>query len=72
MRVAFVGLGTMGRPMAEHVARAGHELIVHDVRRAAAGPLEAAGARWADSPAAAARGAELILTSLPGPKSCSM
>jgi 3-hydroxyisobutyrate dehydrogenase-like beta-hydroxyacid dehydrogenase len=68
MRVAFVGLGTMGRPMAEHVLRAGHELTVHDVRRAAAEGLIGGGARWAGSPAEAARGAELILTSLPGPK----
>ena len=68
MRVGFVGLGTMGKHMAGHVAAAGHELAVHDVRRAAADPLVAAGARWADSPADAASGAELVLTSLPGPK----
>jgi 3-hydroxyisobutyrate dehydrogenase-like beta-hydroxyacid dehydrogenase len=68
MRVAFVGLGTMGRHMAGHVAAAGHEMVVNDVRPAAGEPLVAAGARWADSPAEAARGAELILTSLPGPK----
>jgi len=68
MRVAFVGLGTMGRPMAEHVAQAGHELLVHDVRRGAANALIERGARWADSPSAAARGADVVLTSLPGPK----
>jgi 3-hydroxyisobutyrate dehydrogenase-like beta-hydroxyacid dehydrogenase len=68
MRVAFVGLGTMGRHMAGHVAAAGHEMVVNDVRPAAGEPLVAAGARWADSPAEAARGAELILTSLPGPR----
>src|SRR5688500_19365640 len=68
MRVAFVGLGTMGRHMAGHVAAAGHEMVVNDVRPATGEPLVAAGARWADSPAEAARGAELILTSLPGPK----
>jgi len=67
MRVAFIGLGTMGRPMAEHVAAAGHELAVHDLRRPAAdAPL--ARARWAATPAEAAGQAELILTSLPGPK----
>ena len=67
MHVAFIGLGAMGRPMAEHVSAAGHQLIVHDVRRAAADPLVTLGARWADSPAEAAREAELVLTSLPGP-----
>jgi 3-hydroxyisobutyrate dehydrogenase len=67
MRVAFVGLGTMGRPMAERVAAAGHDLSVHDRERAAAGPLLDGGAAWGDSPAEAARGADVILTSLPGP-----
>lgn len=68
MRVGFVGLGTMGRHMAEHVARAGHPLAVHDVRREAADPLLALGARWAVTPAEVAADAELVLTSLPGPK----
>jgi 3-hydroxyisobutyrate dehydrogenase-like beta-hydroxyacid dehydrogenase len=68
MRIAFVGLGTMGRRMAGHVAAAGHELVVHDVRRATGDALVARGAVWAESPAAAARGAELVLTSLPGPR----
>src|SRR5438445_314180 len=68
MRVGFIGLGTMGRPMAENVAAAGHELTVNDVRPVAGEPLVARGARWASSPAEAARGAEVVLTSLPGPR----
>ena len=68
MRIGFIGLGNMGGPMALNLIKAGHTLIVHDVRREAAAPHLAKGATWADSPRACARASELILTSLPGPK----
>ena len=68
MRVAFIGLGNMGGPMALNLIKAGHTLIVHDLRREAAAPHLAAGAKWADSAQAAAREGELICTSLPAPK----
>lgn len=67
MKIGFIGLGAMGRPMASSLQRAGHELTVHDLQRDAAVEHLAAGARWADSPAAAAAGAEVLFTSLPGP-----
>jgi 3-hydroxyisobutyrate dehydrogenase len=67
MRIGFVGLGTMGRHMASHLQKAGHDLAVHDVRREAAAPHLAAGARWADSPREVAEGAAVVFTSLPGP-----
>jgi 3-hydroxyisobutyrate dehydrogenase len=68
MRIGFIGLGNMGGPMALNLIKAGHHLIVNDVRREAAAPHLQAGAKWADSPQAVARESELILTSLPGPK----
>jgi 3-hydroxyisobutyrate dehydrogenase len=68
MQIGFIGLGTMGGRMVANLLEAGHELYVHDVRRATAEPLEEAGAHWATSPRAAAEAAELVLTSLPGPK----
>jgi 3-hydroxyisobutyrate dehydrogenase len=68
MRIGFIGLGNMGGPMALNLIKAGHSLIVHDVRREAAAPHLERGATWAGSPRAAAREAELVLTSLPGPK----
>src|SRR5580704_2272002 len=68
MRIGFVGLGNMGGPMALNLIKAGHALSVYDVRREAAAPHLAAGARWADSPAAVAAECELVMTSLPGPK----
>lgn len=66
-KIGFIGLGAMGRHMAASLQRAGHELRVHDVRREAAEAHLAAGAAWADNPADAARGADLVFTSLPGP-----
>jgi 3-hydroxyisobutyrate dehydrogenase len=68
MRIGFIGLGNMGGPMALNLIKAGHTLVVHDVRHEAAAPHLAAGAKWSDSPAAVARESELILTSLPGPR----
>jgi len=68
MRIGFIGLGNMGGPMALNLIKAGHTLIVHDVRRDAAAPHLERGAKWAESPKAAARESELILSSLPGPK----
>ena len=67
MRIAFIGLGTMGAHMATHLQRAGHTLTVHDLNAQAAARHLAAGATWAPDAATAAKGAELVFTSLPGP-----
>jgi 3-hydroxyisobutyrate dehydrogenase len=68
MRVGFIGLGNMGGPMSRNVLAAGHDLVVHDIREAAASDLLAAGAAWAPAPAQAAAGREIVITSLPGPR----
>jgi 3-hydroxyisobutyrate dehydrogenase len=68
MRIGFIGLGNMGGPMALNLLKAGHTLVVHDVRREAAAPHLERGAKWADGPKAVAHESELILTSLPGPR----
>ena len=68
MRVAFIGLGTMGSRMVANLQEHGHDLVVNDVNRAAAGPALEQGAVWADTPRAAVANAELALTSLPAPK----
>jgi 3-hydroxyisobutyrate dehydrogenase-like beta-hydroxyacid dehydrogenase len=61
-RVAFIGLGTMGFPMAGHLSRAGHELAVWNRSPARSERFLAAHrARGAASPAEAARGAQLVL-----------
>ena len=60
MRVAFLGLGIMGRPMASNLAKAGHEVTVWN--RTPGKVVD--GARSADSPTEAARGAEVVWLSL--------
>lgn len=65
--VGFIGLGRMGGPMARQAIAAGFPLVVHDIRRDAAAGLEGLGAGWADSPRAAARQADILVTMLPGP-----
>jgi 3-hydroxyisobutyrate dehydrogenase len=63
--VAVLGAGgTMGRPIAANIARAGIEVRAWNRSREKAEPLAADGARIADTPAAAADGASLILTML--------
>lgn len=66
-RQAFIGVGTMGSLMAGRLLDAGVELTVHDLRRAAAEPLLARGARWADTAAEAVAGCPIVWVSLPGP-----
>ena len=68
MKVGFIGLGLMGSGMAANLLKAGHAMVVHDARREAAEPYLAAGAEWAASPRALAEAADVIFTSLPGPK----
>jgi 3-hydroxyisobutyrate dehydrogenase len=62
MRLGFIGLGAMGRHMAANLQRAGHEVQAHDLRRVDGFP------NWKTSAADAARGCEVVFTSLPGPK----
>ena len=67
MKVAFIGLGHMGAPMSRNILAAGHDLVVHDLRRDVATGLVADGASWAGSPREAAAGREVVITMLPGP-----
>src|SRR5258705_10389480 len=67
MKIGFIGLGTMGASMAANLQKGGYEVVVHDIRRAAAERHLAAGAVWADTPKALAAECEVIFTSLPGP-----
>lgn len=60
-QIAFIGAGIMGRPMVQHLLAAGISVIVHSRTRSKAEPLLAAGAGWADTPAAAAENCELLL-----------
>ena len=65
MKIGFIGLGIMGKPMAKNLLKAGYELKVHDLVTAAVEELVLAGAVKAHSSADAARGSDLIITMLP-------
>ena len=60
--IAFIGLGVMGSSMAGHLLSAGHSLRVHSRTKTRAAGLIARGAAWADSPADAARGADMAIS----------
>jgi len=62
MKVGFVGLGTMGAPMARRLLDAGHEVTVHNRTRERERPLADAGAARAATPREAAEGAEMVVT----------
>jgi len=62
MKLGFIGLGVMGRPMALHLIEAGHELSVYARRAEAAQPLVDAGAKACASPAEVAAASEVVFT----------
>ncbi|MBA1247592.1 3-hydroxyisobutyrate dehydrogenase [Pseudomonas luteola] len=65
MRIAFIGLGNMGAPMAHNLLKAGHALTVFDVNAQAVGALAEAGAKAANSARDAVLECELVITMLP-------
>jgi 2-hydroxy-3-oxopropionate reductase len=65
MRIGFIGLGIMGKPMAKNLLKAGHEVVVSSHNPTTAAELAAAGATTADSPKQIAEQVELVITMLP-------
>jgi 3-hydroxyisobutyrate dehydrogenase len=63
--VGFIGLGIMGRPMTRNLLKAGFDVTVHSRTRAKVDELAGEGAHAADSPAAVAEGADLVITMVP-------
>jgi 3-hydroxyisobutyrate dehydrogenase-like beta-hydroxyacid dehydrogenase len=66
-RIAFIGCGAMGAPIAERLIDAGHALRIYDPNPAATAPLAARGAVAAPSPRAATDGSEVAFACLPSP-----
>jgi 3-hydroxyisobutyrate dehydrogenase len=64
MKIAFLGTGIMGGPMARHLAQAGHDVTVWNRSADKAAPLAEQGAEVADDPAGAVAGAEVLVTML--------
>jgi 3-hydroxyisobutyrate dehydrogenase len=67
LRYGFIGLGFLGKHLASNLTRGGFEVLVHDLDRARADPVIAAGATWADSVAAVAPHCDGLITCLPSP-----
>lgn len=65
MDVGFIGLGIMGRPMAQNLLKQGHALTVWSRRRESMQPLLDAGARAATNPAEVAAAAEVVISMVP-------
>jgi 4-hydroxybutyrate dehydrogenase/sulfolactaldehyde 3-reductase len=63
--VGFIGLGTMGAPMARNILKGGHSLTVFDLNRAACEALAAEGAAVAATPKAVAAASEVVITMVP-------
>lgn len=62
LHIGWIGTGVMGAPMAGHLLDAGHPVDVYSRTRARADDLVARGARWCDTPAAAAAEADVVCT----------
>ena len=65
LRIGFIGLGLMGKPMAGHLLKAGFPLTVHNRSRDAVAELVAAGAQEAHSPKEVATQSDIVFTCLP-------
>ena len=65
MKIGYIGLGLMGKPMVRNLMKAGYQLVVHNRSRASVKELVAEGAEEAFSPAEVAEKVDVIFTNLP-------
>lgn len=65
MKIGFIGLGIMGKPMSKNLLKAGYELVVCDMNQAAVDEVTALGATSAPNGAAVAKECQVIITMLP-------
>jgi 3-hydroxyisobutyrate dehydrogenase len=65
MKIAFIGLGNMGAPMARNLIKAGHHLQLFDLNQEVMTELAKLGGRISESPRHAAQGSEMVITMLP-------
>ncbi len=65
MKIGFIGLGIMGKPMAKNLLKAGYELVVYDIIAAPVNEVVAAGAKAGTSPKDVAAKCDVIITMLP-------
>jgi len=65
MKIGFIGLGIMGRPMAKNLLKAGHPLVVHSRSRGPVDEVVKAGAKAASTPKEVAAQCDVLITMLP-------
>ena len=65
MTIGFIGLGIMGRPMSQHILKAGYPVVVFDIMPAGVQEVVAAGAKSAASSAEVAAASDLVITMVP-------
>jgi len=65
MKIGFIGLGIMGKPMAKNLLKAGYELVVYDIIAAPVKEVVAAGAKAGTSSKDVAAWGDIIITMLP-------
>ena len=65
MKIGFIGLGIMGKPMSKNLIKAGHEVLCFDLNKACVDEVAAAGAKGAGSVADVAKECTFIITMLP-------
>lgn len=65
MKIGFIGLGIMGKPMSKNLVKAGYELVVCDFNQSAVDELVAMGAKSAKNGAEAAKECDVIITMVP-------
>lgn len=65
MKIGFIGLGIMGKPMSKNLIKAGYELVVYNKERSSMEEVAAAGAKAAESAAGVAAECQVIITMLP-------
>lgn len=65
LKIGFIGLGIMGKPMSKNLLKAGYSLVVSDLNQAAVGELIEAGATAAKTPKDVAAQVDVVITMLP-------
>ncbi|KGR83909.1 NAD(P)-dependent oxidoreductase [Lysinibacillus odysseyi] len=66
--IAFIGTGVMGASIVKHLLKAGHEVTVYNRTKSKTDELVKLGAKWAETPAEASEGQDIILTMVGYPK----
>ena len=64
MKLGFIGLGRMGRPMTEHLLKAGHQVAVHNRSRQVVDELTSIGANAGSTPGEVASQSDIVMTCL--------